>query len=85
MPDREEPWPRFPGDPAPGAGTGFGPEPLSDIVARRLLAQRVVLLNGPLDDFSVTRVAAELMTLDAEGDDPVTLRVDCGEAAWRRR
>src|SRR6202453_1599105 len=81
MPDREEPWPQFPGDPAPGTGAGFGPEQLSDVVARRLLAQRVVLLNGPLDDFSVTRVAAELMTLDAEGDDPVTLRVDCGEAA----
>ncbi len=28
-----------------------------------------------------TRVSAELMTLDAEGDEPVTLRVDCGEAA----
>ena len=81
MPDHEEPWPRFPCDPAPGTGTGLGPEPLADVVARRLLAQRVVLLNGPLDDFSVTRVAAELMTLDAEGDDPVTLRVDCGEAA----
>jgi ATP-dependent Clp protease protease subunit len=40
----------------------------------------VVLLHGPLDDLSVTRVSAELMTLDAEGDDPVTLRVDCGEA-----
>ena len=65
-----------------GAGRGgAGPEPLSDVVARRLLAQRVVLLHGPLDDFSVTRVAAELMTLDAEGDDAVTLRVDCGEAA----
>ena len=37
--------------------------------------------HGPLDDLSVTRVSAELMTLDAEGDDPVTLRVDCGEAA----
>jgi ATP-dependent Clp protease protease subunit len=54
---------------------------LSDVVARRLLAQRVVLLRGPLDDFSVTRVSAELMTLDAEGDEAVTLRVDCGEAA----
>ncbi len=62
-------------------GAGRGPEPLSDVVARRLLAQRVVLLHGPLDDVSVTRVAAELMTLDAEGDDAVTLRVDCGEAS----
>ena len=73
-----------PADRPPGAGLtgeGRGPEALSDVVARRLLAQRVVLLHGPLDDFSVTRVSAELMTLDAEGDGPVTLRVDCGEAA----
>lgn len=80
MPDHEEPWPWLP--PGPGApGAGPAPEPLSDVVARRLLAQRVVLLHGPLDDLSVTRVSAELMTLDADGDDPVTLRVDCGEAA----
>ncbi len=78
--DEPEPWAWPPPDTGP-TGMGRGPEPLSDVVARRLLAQRVVLLRGPLDDFSVTRVAAELMTLDAEGDDPVTLRVDCGEAA----
>lgn len=77
MPEREEPWPWLP----PETGAGRGPDPLSDVVARRLLAQRVVLLRGPLDDFSVTRVSAELMTLDAEGDEAVTLRVDCGEAA----
>jgi ATP-dependent Clp protease protease subunit len=70
----------WPPDAGP-TGLGRGPEPLSDVVARRLLAQRVVLLHGPLDDLSVTRVAAELMTLDADGDDAVTLRVDCGEAA----
>ena len=29
---------------------------------------------------TVTQVSAELMTLDAEGDEPVTLRVDCREA-----
>ncbi len=61
-------------------GLGSGAEPLSDVLARRLLAQRVVLLHGPLDDGSATRVSAELMTLDAEGDEAVTLRVDCGEA-----
>ncbi len=65
----------------PGAeGVGSRPEPLSEVLARRLLAERVVLLHGPLDELSVTRVSAELMTLDADGDDPVTLRVDCGEA-----
>jgi ATP-dependent Clp protease protease subunit len=88
--DRDERWPWLPPPPGPGTtgtGTGAGPgagaggEDMSDVLARRLLAQRVVLLHGPLDDLSVTRVAAELMTLDAEGDDAVTLRVDCGEAA----
>jgi ATP-dependent Clp protease, protease subunit len=80
MAEHDDPFAWPPPDAGP-AGVGRGPEPLADVVARRLLAQRVVLLRGPLDDVSVTRVAAELMTLDAEGDDPVTLRVDCGEAA----
>jgi ATP-dependent Clp protease, protease subunit len=52
-----------------------------DALAQRLYAQRVVMLAGPLDDMLMTRVSAELMALDAEGDDPVTLRVDCGEGA----
>jgi ATP-dependent Clp protease protease subunit len=56
-------------------------ESLSEELTRRLLEQRVVLLHGPLNDMTVTRVSAELMTLDAEGDDPVSLRVDCGEAS----
>jgi ATP-dependent Clp protease, protease subunit len=83
MTEHEQPWPWLPADPGTGseAGAPVGPEQLSDVLARRLLAQRVVSLHGPLTDFSVTRVAAELMTLDAEGDDAVTLRVDCGEAA----
>ena len=34
MAEREEPWPLIPGDPGTGVGTGFGPEPLSDVVAR---------------------------------------------------
>jgi ATP-dependent Clp protease protease subunit len=44
------------------------------------MEQRVVILHGPLDEAMATRVAAELMTLDADGDDAVTLRIDCGEA-----
>ena len=86
MGERENDWPWLPpaspGRPpgGPGAVTGDRRETLSEALAQRLLAQRVVLLHGPLDDLTVTRVSAELMTLDAEGDDPVTLRVDCGEA-----
>jgi ATP-dependent Clp protease protease subunit len=81
---RDDQWPvipelpDLPGVPATGAGTP-GREPLSEALSRRLFEQRVVLLHGPLDDLSVTRVSAELMTLDADGDDPVTLRVDSGE------
>jgi ATP-dependent Clp protease, protease subunit len=55
-------------------------DPFSETLRSRLLDQRVVLLHGPLDDRSVTRVSAELMTLDADGDGSVTLRLDCGEA-----
>ena len=76
MRERDEGWPRL----APGP-LDRGHEPLSDLLARRLLAERVVLLHGPLDELSGTRVTAELMTLDADGDEPVTLRVDCADAA----
>jgi ATP-dependent Clp protease protease subunit len=65
----------------PDAGGSRTGNELSELLARRLMEQRVVLLHGPLDDATVTRVSAELMTLDAEGDDAVTLRIDCGEAA----
>ena len=51
----------------------------SDTLARRLYEQRVVLLRGPLNDMTATRVAAELMTLDAEGDEAISLRIDCGD------
>jgi len=78
MGDHGEEWPWLP--PPPGTeGPGIG-DPLSETLRNRLLDQRVVLLHGPLDDLSVTRVSAELMTLDADGDGSVTLRVDCGEA-----
>lgn len=42
-----------------------------------LLERRIVLACGSLDDAAANRVAAELMTLDATGDEPIDLRVDC--------
>ena len=54
-------------------------EPLPDLNDRlraQLFQRRVVLLRGSLDDRLATQVAAELMTLDADGDDAVTLQVD---------
>lgn len=47
------------------------PEELS--LSAGLLERRVVRLWGPLDDRAASRAAAELMTLDATGDDPVQL------------
>jgi ATP-dependent Clp protease protease subunit len=52
-----------------------------EILAQRLFAQRVVLLHGTLDDATVGRASAELMTLDAEGDDAVSLRIDSGDGS----
>jgi ATP-dependent Clp protease protease subunit len=46
-----------------------------DWMAERLFAQRVVPLSGTLDHATAGHVAAQLMTLDALGDDPVELRV----------
>jgi ATP-dependent Clp protease, protease subunit len=77
-------WPQlYPPGTAPGTGPS-APLPggaLPEALARRLFEQRVVLLHGPLDDLSAARTSAELMTLDAEGDEPVTLRVDSGEGS----
>jgi ATP-dependent Clp protease protease subunit len=37
---------------------------------------RIAVVRGALDDLCATRVATELMTLDATGDEPVTLQID---------
>ncbi len=52
---------------------------LSEALAQRLFEQRVVVLHGTLDDMAATRVAAELMTLDAQGDSAVSVRIDCAD------
>jgi ATP-dependent Clp protease protease subunit len=44
-------------------------------VYERLLAQRIVLASGQLDDEAATRLSAQLLTLDAEGDEPIRLEL----------
>jgi ATP-dependent Clp protease protease subunit len=41
-----------------------------------LFERRIVFLRGPLDDNVSGDVAAQLMTLDASGDEPVQLHID---------
>jgi ATP-dependent Clp protease protease subunit len=50
---------------------------LASDVRARLLERRVVLVGGHLDDRLATEVAAELMFLDATGDDDIELHVSC--------
>jgi ATP-dependent Clp protease, protease subunit len=45
----------------------------------QLFDRRIVSLAGDLDDDEANRVGAALMTLDATGDEPVQLRIDCGD------
>src|SRR5580692_2128787 len=87
---QEIPWPigprprrpSSPGRPAPDPGpvpptrVWLDPDPgLPDPLAERLLKQRVVLVSGVLDDAAATRLSAQLLTLDAEGDGPVRLEL----------
>ena len=49
-----------------------------DPIRARMFEQRVVLVNGELDDARAGSVATELMTLDAYGDDAVRLLLNSG-------
>jgi len=48
----------------------------SDWLEGHLFDRRIVALRGPLDDATATRLASQLMTLDATGDDAVQLQLD---------
>jgi ATP-dependent Clp protease protease subunit len=43
----------------------------------QLFGRRTVLVASTLDDETASRIAAELMTLDALGDDPIDLWINC--------
>jgi ATP-dependent protease ClpP protease subunit len=54
------------------------PDPLADWQAslyEQLLARRIVLASGLLDDEAAARLSAQLLTLDAEGDKPIRLEL----------
>lgn len=41
----------------------------------RLMQQRIVMASGQLDGEAATRLSAQLLTLDAEGDEPIRLEL----------
>jgi ATP-dependent Clp protease protease subunit len=65
----------------PGAGSDPFGSPLdrdpAEWMRAQLLERRTVALTGALDGRAATTAAAELMSLDASGDDAVFLHVDC--------
>ncbi len=86
--DPDFPWrgPEIPGPPRPPGAPEPGPVPPArvwldphaawqDTLFGRLLERRIVLASGVLDEEAATRISAQLLTLDADGDDPVRLEL----------
>jgi ATP-dependent Clp protease, protease subunit len=78
--------PRWPGVPGPGGPSGPGPVPgvrvwtdphadWQDQLYARLLEKRIVMASGILDEDAATRLSAQLLTLDAEGDEPIRIEL----------
>lgn len=84
-PEVPGPWqPAKPAGPPPEPILPTWYEPTSVTVEReladRLLAQRVILIGGRLDDSLATHVAAQLLLLDANSNDPVTIHLSATES-----
>jgi len=76
-PERPEPGP-YPSRPSPAVQpTRIWVEPgeWPGRLYERLLNQRIVMAHGCLDGESATRLCAQLLTLDAEGDGPIRLEL----------
>ena len=79
-PDWPSPSPSPPArpDPEPASPVRVWLDPLADWQAslyERLLKRRIVLASGILDDQAAARLSAQLLTLDAEGDEPIRLEL----------
>ncbi|GAA3103539.1 ATP-dependent Clp protease protease subunit [Kribbella aluminosa] len=88
------PWPEVPRPGAPGVPSSPEPAPrpilpgwyestsvsLERELADRLLAERVILVGGRLDDGLANHVAAELLLLDAGGNDPITIHLSSADS-----
>lgn len=71
-------WPDRPGAPEPVTAptkVWLNPVGWPAAIYDRLLEQRIVMASGLLDGEAATRLSAQLLTLDAEGDDPIRLEL----------
>jgi len=65
----------MPPGPVPPARGWIGHGGWPGQVFQRLLERRIVLASGRLDDEAATVLCAQLLTLDAEGDQPIRLEL----------
>lgn len=77
--------PRTPGQPPgrPGGepgGSGEGVGPFQDWLQERLFDNRIVVVRGRLDHERASRYAAQILALDAAGNDPIEMHIDCPDA-----
>ena len=84
-PEVPGPWqPSKPAGPPPEPILPAWYEPTSVTVEReladRLLAERVILVGGRLDDGLANHVAAQLLLLDAESNEPLTIHLSSTES-----
>ncbi len=75
VPDRPSSPPQSPG-PVPSTRVWLDPHAdWKNALYERLLAKRIVLAAGLLDDDAAARLSAQLLTLDAEQKDPIRLEL----------
>ena len=70
--------PEGPGGPGPVPGVRVWTDPHADwqdLLYARLLEKRIVMASGILDEDAATRLSAQLLTLDAEGDEPIRIEL----------
>jgi ATP-dependent Clp protease protease subunit len=74
-PDQPSLPPRPPEVPVAPPQVWLDPGPWPARLYERLLAQRIVMAQGRLDDEAATRLCAQLLTLDAEAAEPIRLEL----------
>jgi ATP-dependent Clp protease protease subunit len=62
-------------EPLPPARVWLTPAEPPGGLYERLLEQRIIMASGELDGEAATRLCAQLLTLDAEGDEPIRLEL----------
>jgi ATP-dependent Clp protease protease subunit len=60
-----------------GCGSDKGDKAANAMLGQRLLKKRVVMVTKPVDRDLMTSIVAQLLVLDAESNDPITMYINC--------